>query len=702
MAVFTAISTAIVGAITGAGYAATAAALAAGAIGTTIAVGVIAAGLSYATAKATGMFKAPSMGETNDPGVRITLAPDTANKIPVLYGKAFTSGPVFDAAIKNSNDTMVYCVALSEETDSGTFSVSNVFLNDARLIFNGNSVSSHFDPNGTSDTTYAGNVRVNVYQGGSTGSDVIFPTSGTGSTTAATTLVPHWGVATHTANSLVFAVVEIDYSPENGLTGLPPITFEMENSLKNPGLVLQDFLNNDRYGVGFSNTLIDTNSIVGTANTAMRGFCDELIDYKNASNVTVQNKRYEINGVLTTFNDTRSNIDKICIAGGTYFAYDGKQGKFKAIPNRAYSAAEQANAIIYNDDNMVGKLDISSTELFNMYNAVEVEFADDNRKDMMNTVRIETPAGDRNPNEPDNTLKYSIDMINDKIRAERLANVDLQQSRLSTVIQFTTDFSGMQTDIGDIVKVNNSLYGFNNKLFKVMRTKEVETIEGMIGVEMTALEYNDDIYTMPVNAKLDLPRANIDLPRIPIMPPGTFILPKAIGGNYGNLSIDADKFGNFIAREHMGSLATGGQVEDKPADKTDLSASTTYTNLFTRRELDFTAGNGLEPGEYSFISGGTPLGAGNVNPASASVFANVNIKYANNTVQNHNFGISALNFTEIPAILEANKKINIGPNPVSGNVVLEGFSTLDQNSSGDRGFSGMRYDMIRITKGDIF
>ena len=202
----------------------------------------------------------------------------------------------------------------------------------------------------------------------------------------------------------------------------------------------------------------------------MRGFCDELIDYKDSGGSTQQNKRYEINGVMTTFSDTRSNIDKICIAGGTYFAYDGKTGKFKAIPNRAFTTAEKANALVYSDDNMVGKIDISSTELFQMYNSVKVEFADNNRKDTMNTVVIDTPPSERNANEPDNQLNYAIDLINDKIRAERLANVDLQQSRLATVIQYTSDFSGMQTDIGDIVKVNNDLYGFDNKLFKIMRS----------------------------------------------------------------------------------------------------------------------------------------------------------------------------------------------------------------------------------------
>jgi len=196
MAVFTAIASAIVGAIGITGVLAT------------IATSVIAGGLAYGTARALGVFKAPEIN-TKDPGVTIQLPPATDNKLPILYGQAFTSGPIFDAAISNENKTMTYCIALSEETQTGTFTCSQVFMNDVELIFTGNTVTSHRDPNQSTDTSYAGNVRLNIYAGGSSGSDVIFPTSGTGSSTAATTIVPHWGV-NHTANNMVYAVLQIE------------------------------------------------------------------------------------------------------------------------------------------------------------------------------------------------------------------------------------------------------------------------------------------------------------------------------------------------------------------------------------------------------------------------------------------------------------------------------------------------------------
>ena len=262
MAVFTYIATAVTNALlfAGGGF------LGSSLIGwaTATATGyIVAGGLAVATARALGIV--PEIPDTKDPGVTLQLAPNTNNKLQVHYGKAFTSGPIFDAAISNQNQTMTYCIALSEETQTGTFSVGSIFMNDVELIFSGNTVISHRDPNQSTATNYNGKIRINVYQGGSSGSDVIFPESGTGSSTAATSIVPHWGV-NHTANAMVYAVIQMDYDAENGLTGLSNFTFELTNSLKNPGDVLYDYLTSTRYGAGLSNAQLDVNSITGTSN----------------------------------------------------------------------------------------------------------------------------------------------------------------------------------------------------------------------------------------------------------------------------------------------------------------------------------------------------------------------------------------------------------------------------------------------------
>ena len=129
MAVFTYIATAIVGAIGSiAGIALTTGAGAALALTTagTIATSLIAGGLAYATAKVTGVLKVPNIQAAKDPGVKVQLSPSTDRRVPVFYGRIHTGGIIVDAGIKNQNNTMVYCMVIGEQTDTGTFTVLTV------------------------------------------------------------------------------------------------------------------------------------------------------------------------------------------------------------------------------------------------------------------------------------------------------------------------------------------------------------------------------------------------------------------------------------------------------------------------------------------------------------------------------------------------------------------------------------------------
>ena len=54
--------------------------------------------------------------ENIDKGVKLQVTPNTANKIPVLYGTSFFGGIVTDAEISSNSQTMYYCLTLSEKT----------------------------------------------------------------------------------------------------------------------------------------------------------------------------------------------------------------------------------------------------------------------------------------------------------------------------------------------------------------------------------------------------------------------------------------------------------------------------------------------------------------------------------------------------------------------------------------------------------
>lgn len=774
MAVFTAIATAVGGflATVGGGF------LGSTLLGTRIAYAVgyvIAGGLAAATAKALGVFDLPELGP--DQGVKIQLAPDTANKIGIAYGRNFMSGPITDIAISNQNKTMHYCLTLSEYVEGGTYTVNQIFRDSAKLNFTaGNAnVQSVSQQNSTTDKDFEGKIRVRLYAGSTNSADQIFPTT---NKVNATTMMPHWTNTTaYSMEDLVFAMVEVDYDSDVPIQGLGGMTFDVTNSVSNPGDVLIDYLNHPRYGCNLANDIIDVNSITGAANTSLKGYAAEQVTFTNNANVSTTQDRWQINGYISTANDCSTNIQKICQACACFFTFDTKQGKFKAIPNRSGTSTFSLN-----DDNIVSKIGVSSTELYSLYNSAEIEFADVNRRDELNSALVEIPSGDRNPNEPDNVIKFRLDLINDNIRAEQIGNIDLTQSRNGTVVTCETDFSGMQIDVGDIVDLTNTDFGFSNKDFRVLRHQEKVSEGGMINCALTLLEYTDAVYVQP-NVTESNVIANIEIPPITppiILPPiiykniinnvtdfttsgggsgavftvftdsttGTYSAAIASSGGTGfavadtieisginlngiaptnNLTMTVDSvtagaidltglgnvsgnavvydqgtFGGVLTREAMGDIAVGGQIEDKPADKTDLSNSSTLSDLITTRELDFTEGNGLEPGDYSFMSAGAPIAGLTANAtANFDFVANVNIEYANGTIQNELFGAQLTNTDTIPTIMEANKKITIGANPVSGNVTLQGANTADQ-FGGQRGFFGMRYDMLRITKGDVF
>lgn len=334
MAVFTTIGAAVAGAIGLGGTFATIAGIGLSLAGVVVA-GVIAAGLAFGTAKLLGVFDVPDVGSGRANGSKVQVAPSTDNKIGIAYGRNFMSGPITDVAITNQNDTMQYCITLSELSDGhdvGTYTLNQIFWGDRKLNFSGANVVSYTDPNATTTEDWSNKIRIRVYAGDTTSAKQIFPTSGA---VNATTMMTHWNVfgPTHyTMEGLVFAMIEVDYDAENGLTGLGSMTFDITNSKDNPGEVLFDYLKSSRYGAGLANSDIDITSILGTANTQMKGYCDEQITYTPNTGGSSTIDRYQINGYLSTFDSCMDNIDKICRNAATYFTFDGKQGKFAAIP----------------------------------------------------------------------------------------------------------------------------------------------------------------------------------------------------------------------------------------------------------------------------------------------------------------------------------------------------------------------------------
>jgi hypothetical protein len=613
MAIFTAIATAIVSAIGITGFVAT------------IATGLIATGLAIGTAKLLGVYSATPTGTGSDPGVKIQLPPATDNKVPRLYGRNYTGSIIFDAAITNENKTMTYAMVISEYNDEDVWTINSIYRDDAELIFSGDTVTGQIDPNATSATNISGKIRCRVYAGGSAAANQIFPV---GDPQNAYDIMPGWTV-NHSMDDLVFAVFSMDYDAENGLTALGAITYDINNNLTNPANVLLDYLRNDRYGAGLANTFIDTTSF-----NNWRTFSAANVSYINTSNVTVQHSRYQIDGALSTFNTVKENINKICLSGGAFFTYNNKLGQFGVVPSQAASNAYIANAFIFNDDNIVSSINIGSTELFSLYNAIEVEYPSVNQKDQTDVYYGELTPAVLNPNEPYNKLDYRLDMVNDGSRVAQLANIDLNQSRFNTVLTFTADFSAMQVDVGDVVKVTSELYGYSNKLFRVMRVTEKEDAEGVITVDVTLLEYSSDVYDDLIGVE--------DLPK-PVTGISNWWL---VNGNaslsIGDIIVVDDPTGDYA---NIHNPVTGSVIASTPIANVRAAYPSIFSNTSTFINVPITV-----PANVNFNTARVSIeNISNANIVNSVVLTqgtgNANLSYFEpNTIVN--FGINTFEFDE--------------------------------------------------------
>jgi len=186
-----------------------------------------------------------------------------------------------------------------------------------------------------------------------------------------------------------------------------------------------------------------------------------------------------------------------------------------------------ASTLEFDDDNIISGITISSTRLDDLYNAVEVEFYNKYNKDQKAYYRTNLDSADRNPNEPDNQLRMSLDLCNNSMQSDLIGQLELRQSRDDLTIEFTTNQYGIQTQSGDIIAVSSELYGWAPKYFRVMRVKEIETDEGGLIASIQALEYNPDVYTIePItefstsaNIKIGVFAASPNLP----LPPSVVI-----------------------------------------------------------------------------------------------------------------------------------------------------------------------------------
>lgn len=429
-----------------------------------------------------------------DQGVRLQISPSAESKIPVLYGDAYFGGNITDAAMTNSNKTMWYCLVLSEVTgakysDSSatSYTFHDVYWNQQRIVFQADGITADYavDRSGTIDRSISGLVKVYLYANGSSNGQL--PDGYTGTVPNADTLFPNWTSLTHPMDDLVFALIRVDYNREKNVTGIADMLFQVESDMNKPGDVFYDYMTSSVYGAGISASNIDTTAVsdLNTYSAGSVSYNDEGTGAQTLPN------RYQINGLIDTDENVLENAEQILSAAASWLSYDIHNGLWSIVINKA-----ETSSASFDDSNILSNISVGGTGLQDLYNSVNVEFAHRDIRDSADFIKIEIADADRNANEPDNTLKITYDIINEPVQAELLGFIELKQSRVDLVIQFETDFSYINLKAGDVIDVTNSGYSFTNKLFRILSVAERQDIDGAIRIEITALEYDSDVYSV--------------------------------------------------------------------------------------------------------------------------------------------------------------------------------------------------------------
>jgi hypothetical protein len=459
-----------------------------------------------------------------DSGTRQQVPPASINAIPIVYGDAYLGGTFVDAVLSTNQKTMYYVVAVSCVSPNGqfTFDRTKFYYGERLIAFDGTDqtkVVSLTDEAGNVDTKISGNLFISLYRSNAAGT--ITPLNGASAPNvvmggADIDVALRWPSSGRQMNGLAFAIVKLNYNQDAGTTNLSPITFYAKHYLNStgaakPGDVWYDYITNKQYGgaVGwlpdgtFSQNFVNTASV-----TALNAYSDQTITYEPSTGGSATQARYRMNGVLDAGQTVLSNLDKIMTCADSWMAYNAALGQWSIVINKA-----DATSYAFDDDNIIGEVRVSATDITQSINQVEAKFPDKGSRDQPNFVNIATPQLLLYPNEPANKYSVTYDLCNDSVQAQYLANRILEQAREDLIVSFSTTYYGIQVDAGDVVSVTNADYGWTNKLFRVVKVNEASLPDGSLGAKLEMTEYSAAVYD-DFDITQYTPVPNSDLPSV--------------------------------------------------------------------------------------------------------------------------------------------------------------------------------------------
>jgi hypothetical protein len=377
-------------------------------------------------------------------------------QIPVIYGERLVGGTRVFLETSGTDNTYLYGAMVLAEGEINA--ITEIQVNDSVVTFDGSFAD------GTQITS-------NDSKFGST--IVIQPFYGTDGQAAASllTTLTNW-TSNHKLSGLAYIAFRLTWDADK-YSGIPNIKVKVQGKKvsifdsggnettgvysTNPVWCLLDFLRNERYGKGISDSDLDISSFYTASQIAET----QVTPYSGGSDINL----FDCNAVLNTNKKILDNVKVLLKGMRGLLPY--VQGKFKLLIETTGTAT-----FTLNEDNIIGGIKLESERKNDKYNRVVINFPNPQKSFQADSIVYpETDAEHQTYKTADGGFlqegNITLDTITSPYQALEFGKIILNRSRNNLKLGLTANYEALDLAIGDIVNVTSSLLGMTNKPFRV-------------------------------------------------------------------------------------------------------------------------------------------------------------------------------------------------------------------------------------------
>ncbi len=297
----------------------------------------------------------------------------------------------------------------------------------------------------------------------------------------------------HKLLGVAYIAVKLKYN-QDAWNGIPDITCVVQGKkvynpftqvtafTSNPALCLYDYLTNNRYGKGLPVTAIDMQSFADALFE-----CDEykVTPYSGGD----EEKIFRCNYVLDPKEKIIDNVRDILVSCRGFLPFSN--GKYSLKIDKASSSVKT-----FNTDNIIGGINIKSGDKENTVNRQMIKFANkdiDYQPDQASYPEASSTEEETYLDENNGELLQASEELKactSYYIAKDYARILTLRSRNQLRVAFTTDSTGLQLSIADIITVEHPTPNWGSKLFQV----EEITLNADMTANILAIEYYSSIY----------------------------------------------------------------------------------------------------------------------------------------------------------------------------------------------------------------